>query len=402
MKPIYLDYAAATPIDQAIEKEMQKYTEISANPSSIHTKGQEAKAIINKSKQSIATILNCNHEEIIFTSGGTESNNLALQGLINNLLSNNNHNKNHNKTKQLQTITIITTPIEHQSILKTIEAIKKTNKNKIKTIYLKVNKQGKINLQELEKTITRNCIISIGSVNNELGTVQEIKAIGAIIKRKKKELKTNNIFFHTDACQAEFESLNVQDLNVDLLTLNSSKIYGPKGIGLLYKKKSVQLQPILFGGEQEYSLRAGTENTIAIAGFAKALEINEKTKKKEKKRILLLYHSFQTKMKTIKNITINSQPSHIISITIADCDSHILLQYLDQEQIYASAGSACTAGNNKPSHVLKAIGLSDEQANQTIRISFGRYTTKKELGIVIQKLRTMIESLRKLNKEQKR
>ncbi|MBS3137266.1 cysteine desulfurase [Candidatus Woesearchaeota archaeon] len=375
LKHIYLDYAAATPIDKAVTKEMQKYQTIYANPSSIHSLGKQAEDYIEDCRERIAKILNCHSSEIIFTSGGTESNNLVLHGM--------------KKAVRL----IITTAIEHQSILKTTEFLKD---EKLTLIVLDVGRKGKIDLGQLESLITPECLVSIGYVNNELGTVQEIAAISRIIQKKKKEFGADSIYFHTDACQAEFQLLNVKKLGVDMLTLNSSKIYGPKGAGLLYVKTTTPIKPLFFGGQQEKDLRAGTENLLAIVGLAKALEINEEIKQKDKKRIIQLYNYFQKQLKQIKNITINSQYSHILSITIDGCDSQIILNYLDQENIYASAGSACTAGNNEPSYVLKAIGLSTEEAISTIRFSLGRDTTRKNIDFVVRKLKKIVDRLRKI------
>src|SRR3989338_8858021 len=375
LKHIYLDYAAATPIDKAVTKEMQKYQTIYANPSSIHSLGKQAEDYIEDCRERIAKILNCHSSEIIFTSGGTESNNLVLHGM--------------KKAVRL----IITTAIEHQSILKTTEFLKD---EKLTLIVLDVGRKGKIDLGQLESLITPECLVSIGYVNNELGTVQEIAAISRIIQKKKKEFGADSIYFHTDACQAEFQLLNVKKLGVDMLTLNSSKIYGPKGAGLLYVKTTTPIKPLFFGGQQEKDLRAGTENLLAIVGLAKALEINEEIKQKDKKRIIQLYNYFQKQLKQIKNITINSQYSHILSITIDGCDSQIILNYLDQENIYASAGSACTAGNNEPSYVLKAIGLSTEEAISTIRFSLGRDTTRKNIDFVVRKLKKIVDRLRNI------
>ena len=233
LKHIYLDYAAATPIDKAVTKEMQKYQTIYANPSSIHSLGKQAEDYIEDCRERIAKILNCHSSEIIFTSGGTESNNLVLHGM--------------KKAVRL----IITTAIEHQSILKTTEFLKD---EKLTLIVLDVGRKGKIDLGQLESLITPECLVSIGYVNNELGTVQEIAAISRIIQKKKKEFGADSIYFHTDACQAEFQLLNVKKLGVDMLTLNSSKIYGPKGAGLLYVKTTSPIKPLSAKNCLTYSL----------------------------------------------------------------------------------------------------------------------------------------------------
>ncbi|MBI5392589.1 cysteine desulfurase [Candidatus Woesearchaeota archaeon] len=382
LKQIYLDYAAATPVDKAVLKEMQKYQDIYVNPSSTHSPGKEASNCLEYCREKIAKIINCQTSEIIFTSGGTESNNLALQGM--------------KKSVKI----IITTKIEHISILKTVEYLQKEEliNKKLILVILDVNRKGEIDLQQLERLITPECLVSIGYVNNELGVVHNIAKISEIIHNKKIEFGVNSIFFHTDACQAEFQQLDVQKLGVDILTLNSSKMYGPKGAGLLYVRKTTPLEPLLFGGIQENQRRAGTENLQAIAGFTKAVEINEEIKKKESKKIIKIYNYFQKQLKQIKNITINSQPSHILSVTIDGCYSQTILNYLNQENIYASAGSACATGNHEPSHVLKAIGLKDEEAMNTIRFSLGRDTTKKEINVVVNKLRKIVDGLREIMK----
>ena len=370
-KLIYLDHAATTKLDSRVKKEMDS-VKVYANPSALHQAGLEAKEILNQARNKIANILNCKPEEIIFTSGGTESINLAIKGIA--------KRKGH----------IITSKIEHPAVLETCKYLEK---NGCQVTYLNVNKDGLISLKELEKSITKNTIlISIMYANNEIGTIQPVKEIAKIAKKHK-------IPFHTDACQAGFLDLNV---NADLMTLNGSKIYGPKGIGILYKKKDIQLEPLIHGGGQEFSLRSGTENLTNIVGFAKALELAQKENKQENQKLIKLRDYFITKVqKEIPRTFLNGHKTKRLpnnaNISFLNVEGESILLYLDHKGILVSTGSACSSEKLEISHVLDAIGLKHDAAHGSIRFSLGKSTTKKELDYVVKELKEIISSLRRIS-----
>ncbi|MBT4805290.1 cysteine desulfurase [Candidatus Woesearchaeota archaeon] len=367
-KIIYLDHAASTPLDPAVKKEMDAIKTY-ANPSALHQLGLEAKEILNNSRSKIAEILNCKPEEIIFTSGGTESINLAIKGIA--------QNKGH----------IITSKIEHPAVLETCKFLEK---NGFSVTYLDVDKDGLVNPKDIEKAITKETIlISIMYANNEIGTIQPVKEIAKIAKK-------HNIPFHTDACQAGFLDLNI---NADLITLNGSKIYGPKGIGILYKKKSIQLEPLMHGGGQEFHLRSGTENLTNIVGFAKALELAQK---EDNNKIIKLRDYFIEKVqKEIPRTFINGHKKERLpnnaNISFLDVEGESILLYLDHKGILVSTGSACSSEKLEISHVLDAIGIKHDAAHGSIRFSLGKSTTKEELDYVVKELKQIIQSLRMLS-----
>ncbi len=372
MNPIYLDHASTTPVDKRVVKAMQPYFDkIYANPSSIHDPGQKARAAVERARATIAKLLHVTPKEIIFTSGGTESNNLALQGFA--LAKGKGH--------------IITSQIEHPSVL---ETCKHLEKNGFAVTYLPPDKWGLISAQKVEKAIRKDTIlISVMYANNEIGTIQPIAEIGRIAS-------TRNIPFHTDACQAGSLNLNVNSLNVDLMTLNGSKIYGPKGVGILYRRKNVPLLPLHYGGGQEFGLRSGTENVSGIVGLVMALQLIQHGQENRKLTSLRDYF-IRKAMKTIPDVTLNGHarqrlPNNL-NLSFAGVEAEAVLRYLNQKKIYVSTGSACSAQEITVSHVLNAIGA--KEARGSIRFTLGRGTTKKELDLVIKVLREIIADLRK-------
>jgi cysteine desulfurase len=370
-KIIYLDHAASTPLDPAVKKEMD-LVKTYANPSALHQMGLEAKEILNNSRNKVAKILNCKPEEIIFTSGGTESINLAIKGIA--------KRKGH----------IITSKIEHPAVLETCKFLEKDG---FQVTYIDVDNDGLVNPEDLGKAITKETIlISIMYANNEIGTVQPVKEIAKIAKKHK-------VPFHTDACQAGFLDLNV---NADLITLNGSKIYGPKGIGMLYKKKNIKLEPLMHGGGQEFHLRSGTENLTAIVGFAKALELAQKEKDQENQRLTQLRDDFINKViKEIPKTFLNGHKKERLpnnaNISFLDVEGESILLYLDHKGILVSTGSACSSEKLEVSHVLDAIGLKHDAAHGSIRFSLGKSTTKEDLDYVVKELKGIISSLRKIS-----
>jgi len=369
-KIIYLDHAASTPLDPIVKKEMNA-VKTYANASALHQMGLEAKEILNQTRNKVAKILNCKAEEIIFTSGGTESINLAIKGIASA------NKKGH----------IITSKIEHPAVLDTCKFLEK---NGFSVTYLNVNNEGLISLKELEKSITKETLlISIMYANNEIGTVQPVKEIAKIAKKHK-------VPFHTDACQTGFLDLNI---NADLMTLNGSKIYGPKGIGILYKKKGIKLEPLMHGGGQEFGLRSGTENLTGIVGFATALEIAQKedNKKIEELRDYLIEKVLKEIPKTFLNGHKTKRLPNNANISFLDVEGESILLYLDQKDILVSTGSACSSEKLEVSHVLDAVGLKHDAAHGSIRFSLGKFTSKKDLDYVVKELKEIISSLRRIS-----
>jgi cysteine desulfurase len=353
VKEIYLDNASTT-------KHGKFY-----NPSSLHYKGIEAKEALETARTKVAKMLNVLPEEIIFTSGGTESNNLAIKGLAEF------HLKGH----------IITSKIEHPSVLRTCEYLERKG---YQVTYLDVDKEGFVDLEQLKKSIQKNTfLVTIIYANNEIGTIQDVKKIS-------KMCHDNKIIFHSDACQAGI----IDGKLFDMLTLNSSKVYGPKGVGLLYKKKRIKLEPLLHGGGQEFGLRSGTENVSAIVEFVKALE--------DKKELSELRDYFIEQIeKEIPNVKLNGPRKkrlhNNVNFSFKNVEGESILMHLNEEKIYVSTGSACSSKKLEISHVLKAIGVDHLWAHGSIRFSLGKDTTKKDLDHVVKKLKKIISFLRKIS-----
>ncbi len=379
----YLDYASATPVRKEVLQEMQKYhAKFFANPSSIHQAGQTVMQDMGQAKSKLRKILNAdNNDQLIFTSGGTESINLALQGVVAASTKKRKH--------------IITTSIEHKAVLETCVFL--NDKHNVTISYIKPQANGVINPRDIETAITKDTIlISVMYANNEIGTIQPLQQISKIAKKHK-------ITFHTDACQAgSYLDLDVQKIGVDLLTLNSGKIYGPKGVGLLYVKQGVTVQPLLYGGHQQDNLRPGTENVAGIMGFVKALELAQQERIKETKRLTLLRDSFiKDVLKSIPQSRLNGhltqRLANNINLSFANIEGEALVRYLSQQNIYVSTASACTADSIEVSHVIRELGVPQNYARGTIRITLGRTTTKKELDTVLKKMKGTIHILRRIN-----
>lgn len=366
MKRIYLDYAAATPLDKRVKKAMYEAQNFFGNPSSIHDEGRKAKEIIEQSRKNIAGVLGCKAGEIIFTSGGTESNNLAIFGTA----------------KFFKKGHIITSKIEHPSVL---EPIKSLEKDGFEVTYIEAGNDGVVNPKDIEMAIRDDTIlISIMYANNEIGTIQPIREISKI---------KGKAYFHSDACQAsEYLNLKVETLGVDLLTLNSSKVYGPKGIGILYKKSGIKLFPQILGGGQETGLRSGTESVSLISGLAKALLLAESQKKEESKRLESLRDYFIQCV--LREISVSSLNGHSIkrlpnnaNFSFLNIDSESIIIKLDSNGVACSSGSACAS--QYPSNSL-GTSQKESEARRSVRFSMGRQTNKKELDKVISILKKII------------
>lgn len=378
MKTIYLDNAATTKVDDSVVSEMESYhSDQYGNASSMHLKGQEVKRALEEARHMIAKSINAKDDEIYFTSGGTEANNWALKGLYFA-----NPGKKH----------IITTKIEHDCVLNSCKFLEK--KLGLKITYLDVDEKGIIDLKELENAITKETlVVSIIHGNNEIGTIQDIEAIGKICKNK-------GVYFHTDACQSYTKvDINVKKQDIDLITLNAHKIHGPKGVGALYIREGVKIQPLLHGGGHERGLRSGTENIPGIIGFAKSVR---NAKFRYVKEITKLKDYFIDELLRIPNTKLNGiegsgRLCNNINICFNNIEGEAIGSYLEAYGICSSTGSACSSHTLEPSHVLKAIGLNDLEANSSIRLSLSKYTTKKEIDFVLKVLPKVVSKLRKIS-----
>ncbi len=375
---IYLDNAATTKVDEKVVKAMLPYfSEKYGNASSMHNFGRLAREAVDNSRKIIAKSLNANEEEIYFTSGGTESNNLALKGLF---LANKSSGKNH----------IITTKIEHDCILQTCRWLEKQG---AKITYIDVDKHGLVNPLDITKAITPNTlVVSIIQGNNEIGTLQDTAEIGRICKSK-------GVYFHIDACQSFTKSfIDVEKQNLDLVTINAHKIHGPKGVGALYVRKGVNIQAIQNGGGHEHGLRSGTENVPGIAGFGKAVEIADKKQLKniEKLRDYLIKNILKIP-RTRLNGASKERLCNNVNISFRDIEGEAIASHLENYGIIVSTGSACASHTLKKSHVLRAIGLNDLEINSSIRISLSKFTTKKEIDKLIRVLPSIVNTLRTMS-----
>lgn len=381
MENIYFDNAATTKLDEKVFEEMLPYLkEKYGNASAIYKLGRESRKAVEDSREKIAKILNCKPSEIYFTAGGSESDNTAIKGIAHSYKNKGNH--------------IITSKIEHPAILETCKELEKEG---FEVSYISVDENGIINLDELRKAIKPTTIlITVMFANNEIGTIQPIKEIGKIAKN-------NNIYFHTDAVQAVGNlKIDVQDMNINALSLSGHKFYGPKGIGALYVKTGVNFKKYIDGGHQERNKRAGTENVAGIVGMAKALEMAYETLEEHNKTIKELrdYYEKQIEEK-IPYIKINGDKEKRLpgnsNISFRFIEGEGLLLNLDLKGICASSGSACTSGSLDPSHVLLAIGLPHEIAHGSLRISIGKYNTKEEIDYLIENLVEIVNRLREMS-----
>ncbi|MBU4069918.1 MAG: cysteine desulfurase [Nanoarchaeota archaeon] len=377
MKQIYMDNAATTRVDERVVKEMLPYfDEGFGNASSVHFKGQEAKNALEKSRKIIAKSINARTNEIIFTSGGTESNNLALKGLF----FENYPEKNH----------IITTKIEHDCVLNTCKWLETQG---AKVTYLDVDSDGLIDLNQLKNSITdKTIIVSVIHGNNEIGTIQDLEKIGEICREK-------HVLLHTDACQSYTKvAVDVKKQNLGLVTLNSHKIHGPKGVGVLYIRENIKITPVSHGGGHEKNLRSGTENISGIVGFAKAVEI---ASDKNVKKMTALRNKLISEILKLPNTKLNGPRTerlcNNINISFNNIEGEAIGGYLENYGICTSTGSACASHSLESSHVLKAIGLTPLQSNSSIRISISKYTTEEEVDYVLEKLNKIVEKLRKIS-----
>jgi len=384
MKRIYLDNAATTPIDANVLSAMLPYqNEIVGNPSSLHYEGRLAKNAIDKSRAEIAEIIGAKPNEIIFTSGGTESDNLAILGIARANQDKGNH--------------IIVSCIEHKAVL---NSCKKLQTEGFEITYLDVDNDGLISLEQLKSSLKpATILVSIMYANNEIGTIQPINQIAKIIK----DSIVSTPVFHSDACQAAGAlPIDVNDLGVDALTISSSKIYGPKGIGCLYINGKCRIEPITFGGDQENQLRPGTENVAAIVGFAATLSIAENKRQTESIRLQKLRDYFLSEiLKNISDVSINggmnNRLPNNLNISIKGVEGESLVLLLDHQGIACSTGSACSSADLNPSHVLMQIGTPLALAHCSVRFSLGRQTSKEDIDHTIATLTECVKKIRNMS-----
>jgi cysteine desulfurase len=406
-KRIYLDHAATTPVDPAVLRAMMPYfSKKFGNPMSIHSFGQEAREAVEKARKQIADFLNCDPNEIVFTSGATESNNLAIKGVVQEYYKKIHPVKSRKAGSPLAKFNrarphIITTQFEHHCVLNTCKALEENNLAEV--TYLPVYRDGVIKTTDVKKAIKTNTIlVSIMYVNNEIGTVQPIAEIGKFLKSYK--LKANKLVFHTDATQAiSYFNCNVDKLNVDLLALSGHKIYGPKGIGSLFIKKGTPICQIQSGGEQEFNLRAGTHNVPGIVGLGEAIRQLKTGNQKLTTRKIFNLRNYLIKrvLKEIPHSYLNGSlkfrsPANA-NFRFDGVEGESIILALDLEGIAASTGSACTSSTLEPSHVLMALGLRHEQAHGSLRLTLGKETNKKEIDYTIIKLKEIIKRLRRVS-----
>jgi cysteine desulfurase len=382
MKKVYMDYGAGTPVDPRVLEAMNPYfTGAFGNPSSVYSMGQEAKKAMDEARKSVADLVGAEiKEEIIFTSGATESNNLAIKGVA---------HRNKNRGDH-----IITTTIEHMSVVNTFKYLQKEG---FKTTYVPVDEYGMVDVDALKNAITdQTILVSVMYANGEIGTVEPIKEIGEIAHEK-------NIYFHVDAVAAAGQvPVDVINENIDLFSLSSNDLYGPKGVGALYVKTGTKIQPIAHGGGQERGLRSGTENVPAIVGMGKAAEIAKKEMKSESIRLSgLRDRLIEGVLDKIPHSFLNGHPTKRLpnntNLRFSYIEGESLILSLDMEGVATSSGSACTSKTLEPSHVLLAIGLAHEEAHGSLVFTLGRWTTKEEIDYVVKILPGIVRRLRAIS-----
>jgi len=380
MKKIYMDHAATTPVRPEALTAMQPYfSKRFGNPSSLHFLGQEAKHALEKSRPKVANLIGANPSEIIFTSGGTEANNLVLIGTAFANRSRGNH--------------IITSKIEHHAILDTCHWLEKQG---FEVTYLPVDKQGMVDPKKAEESIRKDTVlVSIMHANNEIGTLQPIEEIGKICHEK-------GICFHTDAVQSVGKvPIDVEKMDTDMLSMSSHKLYGPKGVGALFVKSGTRLQSTMHGGGQESGLRSGTENITGIVGFAKAAELAKKEIKQESRRLTQLRNNLTKGILRIENSSLTGHPEKRLPNNAHFCFKYIegeaLILTLSDYGIAASTGSACSSKSLEPSHVLLAMGMKHEEAHGSLRLTLGRANTKQDVDYVIKVMPGIVGKLRKIS-----
>ncbi|OIP78855.1 MAG: hypothetical protein AUK20_03005 [Parcubacteria group bacterium CG2_30_45_37] len=397
IKPIYLDHSATTPLDKEVLKAMLPYfSQKFGNPSSLYSYGQQAAAAVDRARQQAAEFLNCQPDEIIFTSGATEADNLAIFGVAS-ALKKTSGGKFH----------LITSAIEHPAVL---EPFNQLEEQGAEVSYLPVKKNGVVDLEVFRKSIKDNTVfVSIMYVNNEVGSIQPIREMGKIIEKINRERarrgSRRKIYFHTDAVQAlNFLNCDVKYLHVDLLSLSGHKIYGPKGVGALFVKSGTPLAGVQLGGHQEKNLRSGTLNVPGIVGLAEAIKITAKHREKNNKKIAELRNEFVSSLRRrLPGIIVNTDfknatPAHA-NISFVGAEGEAILIALDLAGVAVSTGSACASASLKASSVLLAMGIKEEVAHSTIRFTFGKNNSRVERRRVLKLLPPLVRRLKRMAPE---
>ena len=378
---VYFDNSATTkPYDEVIEAVSKGMKEYFGNPSSLHKIGMNCEKRLNEAREYFASTIKCNKEEIYFTSGGSEGNNLILKGLL---------KPGHH---------FITTAFEHHSIISTCKQLEEKG---VKVTYLDVDSEGRILLEDLEEAITKDTVlVSIMQVNNEIGVIQDIEAIGKLIKERSSRAK-----FHVDAVQGYGKlPIDVNKSNVDFLTVASHKIHGPKGVGFIYIKKGIILNSLISGGSQEKGIRAGTENLPGIIGFEKAAQMTFEEMESRYDKVLELKKYFVERLNEIKDIRVNGEidgfSPYILNVSFLGVRAEVLLHLLEEQNIYVATGSACTSKSSAAhgSYVIKSLGLSNKEVESAIRFSFSYENTKEEVDYTIDVLKKSLMFLRRVKR----
>ncbi|MEM1513840.1 MAG: cysteine desulfurase NifS [Candidatus Thermoplasmatota archaeon] len=378
MKKIYLDHAATTPVDKEVIEEMMPYfNEKFGNASSLHLFGREAKKGIEEARERVAKLINADADRIIFTGSGTESDNLAIKGVAFS------YGKGH----------IITSKIEHPAVLETCKYLEKKG---FRITYLPVDKYGLINIDDLKNEIREDTIlISIMHANNEIGTIENIEEIGKIASK-------NDILFHTDAVQSVGKiEVDIKKINADMLSISSHKIYGPKGVGALYIKEGIKIEPLLHGGGHEKGLRSSTENVAGIVGFGKACELANNRWRKDAEKMRKLRDKIIKNILEIEESYLTGHPEKRLpnnaSFYFKGIEGESLILLLDSKGIAASTGSACSSKKLQPSHVLLAIGIKPEHAHGSLRVTLGRENEEEEIDYFLEVLPEIVKRLREIS-----
>jgi len=381
VKKIYLDNAATTPTDaRVLEAMLPFFSQMYGNPSSLHAFGQEAKHAIEEARYIVAQFIGAKQEEIVFTSGGTESNNTAIKGVAYARREKGNH--------------IITSKIEHHAVMEPCHFLEKQG---FEVTYIPVDEFGLVDPADVKKAISgKTILISIIQANNEIGTIEPIAEIGKIARRE-------GVYFHTDAVQTlGHVPVNVSELNVDILSASGHKLYGPKGVGILYVRKGIRMLPFMHGGDQEQGRRASTHNVPGIVGFGKAVELAKDEMANEIEQLTLLRDKMiKGILDSIEYARLNGHPQerlpNNVNVSISYVEGESMLLNLDMEGIACSTGSACTSSSLEPSHVLAAIGLSHELAHGSLRFTLGRLTSEEDIDYVLTRLPVIVRKLRAMS-----
>ncbi len=379
MEKIYLDHAATTPVREEVLEAMLPYLKNTfGNPSSMHVFGRESRRGLDEARAKVASSLGALPEEIIFTSGGTEANNLAIQGAV----------RGDSKKRH-----IITSAIEHHAVLDTVKYL---GDHGLEATVLPVDSNGLVDPDDLNKAITdQTLVVSIMTANNEVGTIQPIEELGRICREK-------GVYFHTDAVQTIGHiPINLQELPVDMLSLSAHKFNGPKGVGVLYVRKKTRLKQLIFGGGQERKLRPGTENLPGIIGLGRAIELACENIEERKQRLIFLRDKLIARLLEVEDVILNGHPTRRlpgnVNISTLYVEGESLLLSLDLKGIAASSGSACTSGALEPSHVLMALGLDHQTAHGSLRLSLGESNTEEQVDYVVEVYKETVEKLRKMS-----